>query len=512
MELSRQTKSFSGVTGTAVFTIITAIIVILLTRQFSQTSGISISPFGPDTSLAQSAPRSAVCSGLTVSSQSLNSSSGNFLTFTLTGTPPASSISYFMLAFYNLDNLFSPGNPKPVYFSGIHYHRTDCIKNNNTCTFTIKYDDLFRPDENFGSQFPMRIQVNGYFGLTDGSFSLADPKCVRSFSILPSVVFPKDHAAHPGYSNEWWYLNLLVRTVEINGSNQKDLGYLISFSRIFGTNGLLSSRFDNTTKSFAQATAGGGKLSVNLINNLLQVNYSGSVYMVLKEQTPLANGAKQFTLTGTTPQMGTLNLVLKERTVKSGGNTPLLWGCTGRISVFNPLDTLYYSMPDLDITGTITDVNKVTRKVVAGKAWFDHQWFSSLPASDWKGHYWSSFHYTTGSSVYDSGAHAAAAFVTQIFTSGPRYNYWVKRNFNGSSFCGGGGEVAINSYSPGGYPTNWLFKFDQLGLGNPQGIAFSSNQVYTVGPKSFFEPSAYFSGITNAGYTGLGFLETGIKN
>ena len=332
--------------------------------------------------------------------------------------------------------------------------------------------------------------------------------------------FPYDHGQHSNFAAEWWYLNLLARTTRTDGTDEKDLGYVISFSRIAGNNGLLSSRYDNKTKSFRESTNTGGGLSVSLINGqYLFAQYSNALIIAtLEEKPPGSDRKKVYKLTGRTSEMGSLDLTLKERTVISSGyNTPLLWGgatgnCRGKISVFGEDDTFYYSIPDLDITGTITDVDGVRRNVKIGKAWMDHQWFNSIPPSDWKGHYWTSFHLTYSSNLYDTNPHQAVGFVTQIYSSGPRYTYWVKRNADGTNECGVGGKITVNSYSSTNYPSSWkveLNKSNGLFL-QANGAPFSDNQIFRSpsGPQ-FFEPASFYSGSVNGqSFTGLGFFET----
>ena len=118
------------------------------------------------------------------------------ITVTINGTPPAGyTISVFTLAFYNLDNLIGPGNPNPIFFNGGHYARVDCSRNGNSCTFTITYQELNRPDENWNNQFPVNIQVNGYFTLNDGRTSAADSSCVQQFSVNRTCVTPTPTSA-----------------------------------------------------------------------------------------------------------------------------------------------------------------------------------------------------------------------------------------------------------------------------------------------------------------------------
>lgn len=145
------------------------------------------------------------------------------------------------------------------------------------------------------------------------------------------ISFPRDHGQHPNFAAEWWYLNLLARTTKIDGANEKDLGYVISFSRIAGNKSLLSSRYDQNTKSFKENTNTGGSLSVSLKDGkYLKVQYSnGSTISTLEELPPGSDRKRVYRLTAKTPEVGGFDLTLKERAVVSSGyNTPLLWGGT----------------------------------------------------------------------------------------------------------------------------------------------------------------------------------------
>lgn len=334
------------------------------------------------------------------------------------------------------------------------------------------------------------------------------------------LTFPQDHASHPKFKTEWWYLNLLTKTLNTDGTNGKDLGYVLSFSRLGNIKGLLSSRYDQNTKSFNEKTHPGGDLTVYLTDNqYLFVQYSdASSNMILQEQPTGADRKRVYKLTGSTPEIGTFSLILKERTVvASGYNTPLLWGgnddnCRGRISVFAPNDTFYYSIPNLDITGTITDIDGVIKNVKIGKAWIDHQWFNSSPPSDWKGHYWSSFHYTGSTNLYNTAPHQAVGFVTQIYNTGPKYTYWVKRGANGTNQCGEEANITVNNYGSTNYPSSWKIELKKSGSTflEANGSSFSDNQIYKlpIGPQ-FVESSSYYTGKRNGeSFTGLGFFET----
>lgn len=325
--------------------------------------------------------------------------------------------------------------------------------------------------------------------------------------------FPADHGEHQNFNAEWWYLNLLARTTNEKGADKKDSAYVLSFTRTSGSYGLLNSYYDQKSNTFSENTVTDGKLSVRLIDgDKLSVKFDkGSTTATIKELPVGRDRKKSYKLTGVTKNIGTFDLTLKERTVVSKGfNKPLLWGCQGKISVFSPDDTFYYSIPDLDISGTITEPNGTKRKVETGKAWMDHQWFNSMPPSDWVGHYWSSMHLTKSGSVYDSGPHQAIGALTQIYKNGPKYTYWVKRNEDGTNQCGTDTKFAINSYGKSKYPSSWTISNNLIKI---NGNTISDNQIFPSLMGNFIEAASYFTGnISGTNITGLGFVETHLKN
>lgn len=136
------------------------------------------------------APRPKLCSSATISSSTISSSSP--LTVTTTANKP---VKTFSLAFYNLDNLYGPGDPKPIYFeAGKTFIISKKAPNpTQTMSFTINYADIDKPDLNNNSQKPTNIQVNGYFiDPATGQTSLPDAHCVVQFkTTLPGDIWGK---------------------------------------------------------------------------------------------------------------------------------------------------------------------------------------------------------------------------------------------------------------------------------------------------------------------------------
>lgn len=93
-------------------------------------------------------------------------------------------LNKFMFAFYNPGNMTSTG-PQPIFYEGNqHYTPTVELPGPQFQTFrTFSYQDLARPDNNWGGRIPTNIQVNGYFFDDQGNLSRANPACVASFTL-----------------------------------------------------------------------------------------------------------------------------------------------------------------------------------------------------------------------------------------------------------------------------------------------------------------------------------------
>lgn len=114
--------------------------------------------------------------------------STNFLTreqpVTLVSTANESTMSRFLYAFYNLDNLDPQnGTPKPVFFEqNKHYVvGVDANPAAQTANTAIDFDMLNRPDLNNGGKVPRNLQVNAYFVGPKG-LSAPETSCVVQFT------------------------------------------------------------------------------------------------------------------------------------------------------------------------------------------------------------------------------------------------------------------------------------------------------------------------------------------
>lgn len=142
-------------------------------------------PTPPPTPTPTPTPPSAgvpVCQSATISKNTLTGP-GDSLTITSTAT--TSDITGFSYGFYNQDNLYGPGNAKPIWFTNnTHYVVGSTTNPTSTNTITVNYSDINKPDLNWDSQNPnpTKIQVNAFFGNSAG-WNHSDAKCVVQFNV-----------------------------------------------------------------------------------------------------------------------------------------------------------------------------------------------------------------------------------------------------------------------------------------------------------------------------------------
>lgn len=222
-------------------------------------------------------------------------------------------------------------------------------------------------------------------GLTAGSCPAGDRVAYTPVSPVSTVVLPRDHAAHPGYKTEWWYVTGWLQT------RGGPVGFQVTFFR---------SRLpfdDGNPSRFAprQAIIGHVALSDPATGHLLDAQ------RLAREGFGLAGAsteAADLTLGDwrlhreadgrfTTQVHGeafALDLTLTPT------QPALLQGDAG-YSRKGPLPeqaSAYFSLPHLAVTGSLSRGGH--KETVSGKAWLDREWSSSLldPRSvgwDWAG-------------------------------------------------------------------------------------------------------------------------------
>ncbi|MBA4011617.1 MAG: carotenoid 1,2-hydratase [Phenylobacterium sp.] len=234
----------------------------------------------------------------------------------------------------------------------------------------------------------MRRWMLAFLALLVGWTVPAQAQAPRYPLVLPGVAlrFPADHGAHPDFRTEWWYVTGWLRT-----EDAKDLGFQVTFFR-----SRPPAASDNPS-AFAprQVLFAHAAISDPMVGKLMHGQ------RIARAGFGLAQAA-----------VGDADLVIDDWRLRRGADgrfttkvagegfdldlafTPtqpvLLQGESG-FSRKGPLATqasYYYSLPQLKVAGTVQRGGKAVK--VAGTAWLDREWSSTLldPAAvgwDWVG-------------------------------------------------------------------------------------------------------------------------------
>lgn len=143
--------------------------------------------------------RPAYCKSISLSTSSTNNELKEGEILTLSSTANTDKIKKFSFAFFNKDNLTTGENPTLkgiMYEAGKQFYPSFVPLPNEpvyTGSTQVSYNDLHKPDTNWGNKIPQNIQVNAYFTDGDNKVSAGDPACVASFILKPKVVLPVTH-------------------------------------------------------------------------------------------------------------------------------------------------------------------------------------------------------------------------------------------------------------------------------------------------------------------------------
>ncbi len=210
-----------------------------------------------------------------------------------------------------------------------------------------------------------------------------------------TLAFPADHGAHPDFRTEWWYVTGWLET-----EDGRELGFQVTFFRSRPeADPANPSRFAPRQVLFAHAA-----LSDPEVGHLLHGERAartgfgvaeaatGDADITLGDWNLKRTPEGRFATQVATPDFA-LNLTLAP-------TQPIFLQGEHGYSRKGPNPdeaSHYYSMPHLEVAGTLTRSGGRTLSV-AGEAWLDREWSSSLLAPDAVGWDW------TGLNLEDGGA------------------------------------------------------------------------------------------------------------
>ncbi|AYG62248.1 lipocalin-like domain-containing protein [Rhizobium jaguaris] len=233
--------------------------------------------------------------------------------------------------------------------------------------------------------------TQGFAGLGSTAQGFAVPKPGMHFH------FPADHAPHPDFRIEWWYV-----TANLKGTDGLDYGAQWTLFRSAAAPGekagwsspqvwMGNAAVTTPDRQFsAERTARGGigQAGVTI------TPFDAWIDEWALKATSVAVGSDELsklTMSATGTDFGyQLNLEAKGPVVPQGDNGYSVKSAEGQASY-------YYSQPFYSISGTLRLAGKSVE--VTGKAWLDREWSSQPLAVDQKGWDWFSLHFDDGSKM-----------------------------------------------------------------------------------------------------------------
>jgi predicted secreted hydrolase len=203
------------------------------------------------------------------------------------------------------------------------------------------------------------------------------------------ILFPQDHAAHPAFRTEWWYL-----TANLTGDDGQSYGAQWTLFR-YGLEAREGVGWDNRTAWMGHAaitSAGDHVFAQNMARG--DVGQAGVItppFHAFIDDWFFEARDSDFT-TGRIHAQGprfayTLDLTRHGPFVLQGDKGYSLKAGDG-------LASHYYSQPFFTVDGDLTLNGKNVH--VAGRAWMDREWSSQTMAPDQKGWDWFSLHLASG--------------------------------------------------------------------------------------------------------------------
>ena len=226
-------------------------------------------------------------------------------------------------------------------------------------------------------------------GLVSGStaYSQVNPR---------TLVFPRDHGAHPDFRTEWWYLTGWI------GQGKQSMGFQVTFFRSRTVHASDNpSRFAPKQLLFAHAAI--AQVDQGRILHADRAARSGVAGALVSESdTDVRIGKWQLQRTRDSRQEQYLanidasDFSMQIRAVAQ--MPPVLRGNRG-VSAKGPspeFASFYYSRPQLQVAAQVTVLGQA--RAYTGRAWLDHEWSSSLLMQGASGWDW------IGINLFDGGS------------------------------------------------------------------------------------------------------------
>jgi len=324
--------------------------------------------------------------------------------------------------------------------------------------------------------------AQGFAGMGSEAEGFATPTPEPQFS------FPADHAAHPAYRIEWWYL-----TANMRGPDGTAYGLQWTLFRSalapystqdwdspqiwFGNAAVTSANAHYTSERFARGGTGQAGVTAAPFNAWIdEWHMRGDSFDALQ----LRAAGPEFSYD--------VSLQAKGPLVFHGADGYSVKSQQGQASY-------YYSQPFFELTGTLTlpegDI------AVTGTAWLDREWSSQPLAADQTGWDWFSISFEEGQKLMGFRLRQADG---SYYTSGT----WILRDGTTTALQNGSFDatpLAISDVDGRQVPTNWQVRVPAYGV---------DIKVSAVNPKAWMDMAVpYWEGPVqvSGSHSGKGYLE-----
>jgi predicted secreted hydrolase len=249
-------------------------------------------------------------------------------------------------------------------------------------------------------------------------------------AVVPrTLVFPRDHGAHPAFRTEWWYL-----TGWLDGA-RGPLGFQVTFFRSrTGIDPANPSAFAARQLIIAHAALGDPAVaSLRHDERIARAGLGGAG--ASEADTDVHVGAWRFARSASGEYRCTIPARPFTLAFTARPTQPLLLQGSAGLSRKGPdpaQASYYYSQPRLDVRAQLTRDGR--SEALSGHGWLDHEWSSTPLAAEATGWDW------MGMNLDDGGA-LTAFQIRRRDTSTPLYAYALLRPVNGTPRVFGPDEV-----------------------------------------------------------------------
>ena len=208
-----------------------------------------------------------------------------------------------------------------------------------------------------------------------------------------TLVFPRDHGAHPDYRVEWWYVTGWIESEGI------ERGFQVTFFRIrTGLQEENESGFAPKRLIFAQAAIADAKHGKLRHDQRVGREGFGLAYANIGNTGVEVDGWRLFRTSGVyQARIVARDFVLDLRLEPT--QPVVLQGREGysRKGEQQHQASYYYSLPHLRVSGSIEIANEALP--VRGEAWLDHEWSSEYLPADAQGWDWIGINFLDGGAL-----------------------------------------------------------------------------------------------------------------